>query len=287
MIVTEICIYPIKSCQGISLSEAEVTPRGFLGDREFMLVNQGYRFITQRQYPQLATIKVELRANQMTLSQPQGEMTPLVIEPTWQGSQVPVEIWGDQTFAIDQGDEVAKWFHQALKLNSDKSCRLVRQSPSHQRPVEKRYAVQDSDQVSFADTYPFLLTATASLDELNRRIIEFPGSNSTIGMERFRPNLVIATQEPFVEGNWRFIQIGTIKFALVKPCSRCIVTTVDQTKGVKNEFKEPLRTLSTFRQFGTEGVMFGENMVPRSRGILKVGDRLKVLGWKEKVETSY
>lgn len=151
----------------------------------------------------------------------------------------------------------------------------------------KKYAVKESDRVSFADAYPFLLTATASLSELNRRISEIPGSNLEIAMERFRPNIVVTTEEPFCEGNWQSVKIGEVEFTLVKPCSRCIITTVDQTTGAKNELKEPLRTLSTFRQFGTAGVMFGENMVPRSQGIVKVGDKVEVLEWKEKVEPSF
>jgi uncharacterized protein YcbX len=96
-------------------------------------------------------------------------------------------------------------------------------------------------------------------------------------MSRFRPNIVVETIEPFAEDNWRSVQIGEIQFEISKPCSRCIITNIDQTRGEKDLLKEPLNTLSTFRQLSDKGVMFGVNMIPQNKGIIKVGDRLQVL----------
>ena len=93
-------------------------------------------------------------------------------------------------------------------------------------------------------------------------------------MNRFRPNIVIETNQPFIEGEWKSIQIGEVKFKLVKPCSRCVVTTTDQSSGKVNDLKEPLATLSSFRRFRNQGVMFGENMIPESLGIIEVGDEV-------------
>ncbi|WP_052537504.1 MOSC domain-containing protein [Gloeocapsa sp. PCC 73106] len=274
MNVSEIFIYPIKSCQGISLKQAEVTPKGFPWDREFMLVDPQGKFLTQRQYPQLATIKVELSPEKIILSQPAHSKGSFEFEPSLTGKEIPVQIWRDRTIAIDQGDEVADWFNQAL----GKSCRLVRQPPQYQRKIESRDGVQPGDTVSFADGYPYLLTASASLAELNRRIPEF----SKVDMTRFRPNIVITTQEPFVEGDWQLIQIGRVDFAVVKPCIRCVITTINQDTGAKDQFKEPLRTLSTFRQFTDTGILFGENMISRSQGIIKIGDQVQVLAKRNK-----
>ncbi|MGL4881386.1 MAG: MOSC domain-containing protein, partial [Waterburya sp.] len=92
-----------------------------------------------------------------------------------------------------------------------------------------------------------------------------------------RPNIVVETIEPFVEDTWSVIQIGEIRFTVVKPCSRCIITTIDQQQGAKNQLKEPLNTLGTFRQLSEQGVMFGVNMIPQNEGTIKVGDRLEVL----------
>ena len=278
MIVSELYVYPLKSCQGIKLMRAEVQPKGFLGDREMMLVTKSGKFLTQRQYPRLAKVRVQLENNQVVLSVQNENIAPLIFTPTLTGSKVEVEIWSDNTIAIDQGDRVAQWFHNVLQLDPQKECRLVKQSPEYIRPLKSRYASEGNKAVSFADNCPYMLTTTASLAELNERIVEIHQQpKRAIPMDRFRPNIVIETSEPFVEDSWSLIQIGEVQFSVVKPCSRCIITTVDQQRGEKNELKEPLQTLGTFRQFGEQGVMFGENMTSRNSGVIQVGDRLQVL----------
>ena len=277
MIVSELWIYPIKSCQGIKLQQAEVTSKGFLWDREMMIISKKGRFLTQRQFPQLAKVQVAITEEIITLSLQDNSIEPIVFNPTLEGKEIAVEIWRDNIIAIDQGNQLAEWFHQVLELTPEKECRLVRQSPKYIRNVNPQ-VVNKPTPVSLADGYPFLLTATASLKELNHRITEtYQNAELIVPMNRFRPNIVVETELPFDEDNWKLVQIGKIKFAVVKPCSRCIITTVDQQEGKINQPKEPLRTLGTFRQFGEQGVMFGENMIPQDRGILKVGDELKVL----------
>lgn len=278
MIVSELYVYPLKSCQGIKLERAEVQPKGFLGDREMMLVTKSGKFLTQRQYPRLAKVRVQIENNQVVLSVQNENITPLIFTPTLTGSKVEVEIWSDKTIAIDQGERVAQWFHYVLQIDPHKECRLVKQSPEYIRPLKSRYATEGNKEVSFADNCPYMLTTTASLAELNQRIVEIhQQQKQAISMNRFRPNIVIETNEPFIEDGWSLIQIGEVQFSVVKPCSRCIITTVDQQRGEKNELKEPLQTLGTFRQFGEQGVMFGENMTSRNSGIIQVGDRLQVL----------
>ena len=278
MIVSDLYVYPLKSCQGIKLKRAEVQPKGFLGDREMMLVTKSGKFLTQRQYPRLAKVQVQLENNQVVLAVQNENIAPLIFTPTLTGSKVEVEIWSDNTIAIDQGDRVAQWFYNVLQLDPQKECRLVKQSPEYIRPLKSRYASEGNKAVSFADNCPYMLTTTASLAELNERIVEIHQQQKrAIPMDRFRPNIVIETSEPFVEDSWSLIQIGEVQFSVVKPCSRCIITTVDQQRGEKNELKEPLQTLGTFRQFGEQGVMFGENMTSRNSGVIQVGDRLQVL----------
>ncbi len=278
MIVSDLYVYPLKSCQGIKLKRAEVQPKGFLGDREMMLVTKSGKFLTQRQYPRLAKVQVQLKNNQVVLAVQNENIAPLIFTPTLTGSKVEVEIWSDNTIAIDQGDRVAQWFYNVLQLDPQKECRLVKQSPEYIRPLKSRYASEGNKAVSFADNCPYMLTTTASLAELNERIVEIHQQQKrAIPMDRFRPNIVIETSEPFVEDSWSLIQIGEVQFSVVKPCSRCIITTVDQQRGEKNELKEPLQTLGTFRQFGEQGVMFGENMTSRNSGVIQVGDRLQVL----------
>jgi uncharacterized protein len=277
MIVSELYIYPIKSCQGIKLDRAEVLEKGFAWDREMMVVTSRGKFLTQRQYPQLAKVRVSLKGEEVSLEVEDNRIPAITFTSTTIGNEIEVEIWNDNTIAIDQGDEVARWFNEVLELSRDKQCRLVRQSPRHPRSIQN-YPAQSNKPVNFADGYPFLMAATASLTELNQRIVEIHQQPSqAIPMSRFRPNIVIETQQPFIEDTWRKIQVGEVIFNSIKPCSRCIITTIDQQSGVKNELREPLRTLGTFRQFGEQGVLFGEEMIPRNSGIVKVGDRLKVL----------
>lgn len=275
MKVTDLYVYPIKSCQGIRLSQAEVKEKGFLWDREFMLVNQEGIFLTQRDYPLLATIKVNLEGDCLYLSSNHNQLSPLKLTPISEGKELKVQVWRSNTKAIDQGEEVAEWFNEVLQLSGTSKCRLVKQSSRYPRKIDSKYSFRNNQAVSFADGYPFLLTATASLDDLNRRLQEkYPDQNQQVPMNRFRPNIVIETNEPFMEGQWKSIKIGEVKFRLVKPCSRCVVTTTDQNIGKVNELKEPLATLSSFRRFRNQGVMFGENMIPESLGMIKVGDEV-------------
>ncbi|MEB3312394.1 MAG: MOSC N-terminal beta barrel domain-containing protein [Snowella sp.] len=276
MKVAGIFIYPIKSCRGIALEQTEVSPKGLVCDREWMLVDQAGNFLTQRQYPQLATIQVEIQGQSLRLSTIHSN--PFILEPQLGGDEKTVQVWRDRVVAIDQGDEVAKWFQQALNLPAEQKIRLVRQSPQHIRPIDKNYTNNQELPVSFSDGFPILLTATASLADLNQRLEAiYPNQSQTVPMNRFRPNLVIETEEPFIESSWQEIQINNLKFALVKPCSRCVVTTTDQFSGDRNLLQEPLKTLSTFRQIPQQGIMFGENVIPLTPGWIKMGDNMTVL----------
>lgn len=277
MIVSQLCVYPLKSCQGIELPQVQVNIQGFEQDRSMMLISSSGKCITQRQFPQLAQVQVKHNNHNLVLTTVNNSLPPLVFSPTLTGATIEVEIWQNRFSAIDQGDAVAHWFYQFLELDSTKYCRLVKQSPDHIRPLKTKFS-QDNNSLSFADNYPVMLTATASLAELNERIVEIhQQQQQSIPMNRFRPNIVLETIEPFIEDTWSTIQIGEVEFAVVKPCSRCIITTIDQYQGEKNKLKEPLNTLGTFRQLSDQGVMFGENMIPQNEGIIRVGDRLKVI----------
>ena len=282
MIVLELSVYPLKSGQGIKLQQTQVTTKGFLWDRELMLVSGTGKFITQRQFPQLAKVQVEITEPNITLKLADDSISPITFTPILNGALIEVEIWRDRVRAVDQGEEVAQWFHQLLNLPTDKFCRLVKQSPGHLRLLTKKYLKDDDQPLSFADNSPVMLTATASLEELNQRIVEIhQQQGQAILMNRFRPNIVVETIEPFIEDHWKLIQIGEVQFKMAKPCSRCIITTIDQSQGEKNRLKEPLNTLETFRQLSEQGVMFGVNMIPQNEGIIRTGDRLQVIEYRD------
>ncbi|WVL00906.1 MOSC N-terminal beta barrel domain-containing protein [Cyanobacterium sp. Dongsha4] len=282
--IVNLYIYPIKSCQGIEVKSAQVTPKGLclindaynytigdhrrcgVADRTFMLVDEQGKFLTQREYPQLATIKVDISDNKLILSSENNDISPFELTILDDDIHRKVTVWRDETMGIYQGEEVAKWFKNALKLNIN--CYLVKQSSQYIRPINNKYSLKDNQPVSFADGFPFLLTNTASLAELNHRLkVKYPQDNIQIPMRNFRPNIVIDTDTPFIEDTWEEIEINYIKFKLVKPCSRCIITTTHQKTGARNLNKEPLLTLSNYRKT-QDGIMFGQNMIALSEGVI-------------------
>ena len=93
-------------------------------------------------------------------------------------------------------------------------------------------------------------------------------------MNRFRPNIVVKDCEPFAEDTWKRIRIGDVEMALVKPCPRCEVTTIDKETLERN--KEPLKTLGKYRK-QKGGAMFGMNVIPLNEGEIKVGMSVEVL----------
>ena len=128
--------------------------------------------------------------------------------------------------------------------------------------------------MSFADGFPLLVTTQASLDDLNTRLA------SPVTMDRFRTNLLVGGAEPWAEDEWQDLRVGETRFAGVKDCARCAVTTVDQGSGVRSEDNEPLRTLARFRRKAGGRIIFGQNLVPRRLGRIARGDRVEASGGK-------
>mgnify|MGYP005851617229 CR=1 FL=1 len=276
MQVVELGVYPIKSCRGLTVTTAAIAPTGFVGDREFVITDAQGQFLSQRQLPQLAQIQVTQAGEQLTLVYAPGGLEPLTWTPTDQGPLRPVQVWRDRTLARDQGEAVAQWLQRALALEAP--VRLLRQSPQHRRPLDPDYATAANQPVSFADAFPFLITTTASLADLNRRLqAAYPGQDVTVPMNRFRPNIVIASEQPFAEDAWQTVQIGRVCFDTVKPCARCIVTTTDQRSGDRSPLGEPLHTLAQFRRVPKAGILFGVNAIARDLGTIQVGDPVQVL----------
>lgn len=261
--VSELYVYPIKSCRGISLERAQIGSRGIQRDREFMLVDPLGRFITQRQQPRMALIETEIRADGI-LSVKAPNMPELVIVGNNQGERFEVGIWRDTCIGIDQGYTIAEWFSTFLGV----PCRLVRMPEHYVRRVNPHYARSAQDQVGFADGYPFLLIAESSLADLNARL------QQPLPINRFRPNIVLKGTLPYAEDTWRKIRIGEMIFHVVKPCARCPITTTDQATAARS--KEPLRTLATYRR-AQKGVIFGQNLIHIGEGIIRPGDPVEIL----------
>jgi len=258
--VSELHVYPIKGCGGIPLKTARVGRRGIENDRAWMVVDSQGRFMSQRTHPRMALIRPQLSSQGLTIAA-EG-MAGLRVTDT--GDRRQVEVWGDRCNAVDQGDGVARWLTAFL----DAPSRLVRMTDPNVRQVDPAFAARPSDEVGFADGYPFLLISQASLDDLNRRLDE------PLPMNRFRPNIVVQGCEPFAEDQWTRFRICEVAFAAAKACGRCAVTTVNQETADRG--KEPLRTLATYRESGGK-VYFGQNLVHEGHGNLSVGDEVVVL----------
>lgn len=264
--IAELTIYPIKACGGIPVTATMLERRGLRDDRRLMIVTIDGQFVTQREHPRLALVQPQLDNARISLTAP--GMSPCVFDLVATGERKDgrhdnrhrVEIWGDRCVGIDQGREVGEWFSRYLQL----PCRVVRIADEHPRRVDPEYAVSESDEVSFADGFPLLLVSRASLDDLNQRL-DYP-----VTMRHFRPNVVVEGCEPFEEDRWRRIELGGLQCAVVKPCQRCQVITVDPQTGYAG--KEPLLTLSQFRRRANGGVYFGQNVIPIDTGAVAVGD---------------
>ncbi|QNL50236.1 MOSC domain-containing protein [Olivibacter sp. SDN3] len=261
--VSELYIYPIKSLGGITLSRAEVTDRGFKYDRRWMLVDEQNRSLTQRQYPQMSSIKMSLKSSGLLARHPMRGDIHIPFLPHNHQTIEEVTVWGDICKGVTLGSSYDQWFSETLGLK----CRLIYMPDDTHRQVDTRYASKGHF-TSFADGYPFLAIGQASLDDLNSRLdVQLP-------MNRFRPNIVFRGGEPYEEDLMKHIQVANIDFFGVKLCSRCILTTIDQQTAEKG--KEPLKTLSTYRMKDNK-TMFGQNLIHHGTGVMQVGDRLKVL----------
>src|SRR5919199_916209 len=260
--LTELTIYPVKSCRGIAVPQAVLGARGLEYDRLWMIVQPDGTFITQRQAPRLALIAPSLQDGHLALAAP--AMPPIQVPVAGDGPAIDVVVWRDRCAAIDQGAEIAAWLTEFLHT----PCRLVRMADDWVRPVDPAYS-RPGDQVGFADGYPLLLTSEASLADLNARLPE------PVPMNRFRPNLVIHGTGPFAEDAWHMIRIGDVPLRLAKPCARCVTTTVVQETGVCAS-QEPLATLAGYRQ-RNGGALFGQNLIHDAPGMLRVGDQVEVL----------
>ncbi|MFO8140339.1 MAG: MOSC domain-containing protein [Marinobacter sp.] len=260
MRVHSLYLYPVKSLSGVKVSSLDLDDFGPVGDRRWMLVNDQDEFVTQRQLPRLARIATGLGEQGVQVDIP-GE-GGFGLKPGLE--KVAVRIWRDRVDAM-VGSEQA---NAAVSRYCEQSLRFVYMPDDTFRRVDPERVVAQK-RVGFADGFPFLLTNQASLDELNSRL-EHP-----VDMRQFRPNIVISGAEPWAEDRWQWVTLGAARLKVVKPCSRCVMTTVDPDAGTKDPGTEPLRTLSTYRKT-QDGVIFGQNVVHLNGDRLSVGDAVVI-----------
>lgn len=278
--LSQIFIYPVKSLGAYKSSSSIVERRGLANDRRFMIVEPNGVFLTQRDHPVLASIDACLIGGEVVLrSGPNNEVKLGHPEPGAQPTELRVRVWKSELTAVSMKQDADDWISEFL----GREALVVYMPDSSARSVSSKFD-SGGDIVSFADGYPLLLVNTESLRALNERL------ETAVPVERFRPNLVIEGFSAFSEDRWKRIRVGDSIFRVVKPCARCVVTTIDQQTGEK-KVGEPLRTLAEFRKaenvfpqtfrdldFGRNDILFGVNLIPESPGTrITIGDSVEVL----------
>jgi hypothetical protein len=265
-VIRHLFVYPVKSTRAIPKTQVRVAATGLEWDRHWMAASPNGIFMSQRTQPRLARIETEVDADVLRLRAPDQPELTIPLQPA--GDTRPAEVWKNAITALDQGEAAASWLTRAVGMDA----RLLRISPVLDRQASPQFAAPTAAPVAFQDGFPMLVVNLASLAELNARMPE------PVPLERFRPNIVLDGLEPFAEDHIDRLEFGKVTLRLVKPCTRCVITSTDQQTGELST--NPLPVLRKFR-FDRElmGVTFGENAVIAA-GIgetLSVGDTCRVV----------
>lgn len=242
-------VYPVKSCGGIAVEQPLLSATGLDHDREWVVVDPRDHFLTQRDEPRLALLHPRLGADGLVIEAP--GLAPLRLPLGHRGPSRTATVWRSQCPAFDAGDEAAAWLGGFL----GREVRLLRFDRTHPRLSNRDWTGDIEAPNLFSDGYPLMVLSRASLDDLNGRL------GRELDMNRFRPNLVLGDVAPYAEDRIREIDAGGVTLRLVKPCTRCVITTTDQATGLRDG-DEPLRTLKSYRfDRVLRGVTFGMNAV--------------------------
>jgi uncharacterized protein YcbX len=270
MTLTGIFVYPIKSLAGITLESSKVGERGLSYDRRWTLVDKDFRFLSQRDFPKMALFKPEIKEDHILVRFKDSKIH-IPFEESFYKKTARVTIWDDTLDSLIASPDINKWFSKELGTD----CQLAYQGSASVRLTPSQYA--PSQEVSFADGYPYLLISESSLELLNDKL------DSHVPMNRFRPNLVVRGLPAHHEDQYEDIKIGSVNFRAVKPCARCQITTIDQSN--PSFGKEPLKTLATYRRKGNK-ILFGQNLIlnTNKEQLIRIGDEVEVWNPKPKVQ---
>ncbi len=261
--VSELAIYPVKSLGAVNLFRMRFDGFGPARDRRFVVADNNGRFVTQRDYPRMTLVQVALRDQTLELSAPSLPAFSFSIPEAEDIERKEIVVWRDRVQACDMGEAAAAWLSSHLGVD----VRLYYMPDDSVRAVDPQYG-RKGDRVSFADGFPVLLIGAASLAEFNRALSE------PIESLRFRPNIVVAGAEPYAEDTWRRVRIGAIEFDVVKPCSRCVIPSIDPRTAQKQAVVT--QTLARLRRRG-DAVYFGQNLIMRGSGEIAIGDTVAVI----------
>ena len=258
LLLSSLHLHPVKSCAGIAVDEALLIETGLEFDRAWMVVDAEGEFLTQRELPKMALIKPVLRASDVVLRAPGMLALHLLLDSV--EAPCRVKVWNDTVAAFDMGDLAAQWFSDYL----GRRVRLARFDPAGRRLCDKQWTGAFEAETAFADGFPLLVTSTASLAELNRRLLA--AGHGAVAMQRFRPNIVLdgvldAHGEDFIDELSIESPDGPVLLKLVKPCGRCTIPDVDPANAAQGH--SVADTLAAYRaepRIGG-GLAFGMNAI--------------------------
>lgn len=262
MKVSGLWYYPVKSLCGVATRTMSVTDWGPDGDRRWMLVDTSGVFLSQRQLPQMCRMAAVNTDTGLCIEDLRDGASLRVERPSG-GDSTEVVVWSDRVLALNAGAPASAW----LSARLGRSVSLCYLPDDSHRQVDLAYA-QPNDRVSFADGFPFLICNQASVDVLSRLY------GQTLSMARFRPNIVVSGAQAFSEENWRRLRVGELEFEVVKPCSRCVIPSIDPRSGVRES-----RVFQLLREHCSRGAepVFGQNAIHRSQGEIALGDEVELL----------
>ena len=257
-VISQMYIYPVKSCAGIEVSESLLHKTGLSHDREWMIVDQDGQFVTQRQIPHMVWITPRLTADALYLGAPEHPEVRIALST--KGTPRPVTVWRDTLIGDDMGDEVAAWLNAYLAVPG-KQYRLIRFSPQSTRISAREWTGDLVAHNMFSDGFALLVVTQRALDLFNERLLEL--GHEQVDMLRFRPNLVLEGLEAHAEDELATMMLhtasGLIDLKLVKPCGRCPIPNIDPYTATSSP--EVMDTLASYRRLRRmqDAVCFGMN----------------------------
>ncbi len=263
--ISQLFVYPIKSCTGVSVTDFQLDAKGPLLDRRWMLVDKYTGiFLSQRKIPQMTLISTRIEGGKVWASQSFDASIDQNLCLPREGKLIDIKVWSDNVSGYDCGDEAASWFSQLLGHD----CRLVYQGDC-ERSADEEYA-EKGTAVGFADGFPLLVVAQSSIDALSAAC-----SDAEITATNFRPNIVVENTPVFAENSWLALTAQSLEMTVVKPCQRCVIPTINP-KTAERE-KNILPVLLEFCRRDKK-IFFGQNLTFKySEGIeVKVGQTLTI-----------
>ena len=274
--IARLFVYPVKSCAGVEVQESVLTETGLDLDRAWMVVDAQGQFVSQRELPCMALVKVQLKTLEVVLRAP--GMLALHLDIGSVEAPARVRVWDDEVSAYDMGDVAAQWFTDFL----GQPLRLVRFDPDEKRASSRKWTGEVEALNQFSDGYPILVVSEGSMAGLNQRLLQ--AGQAVVGVERFRPNVVLAGLEPNDEDRLDVLRIGedgAVQLRAVKPCARCPIPDIDPaTAQSSTHVSDAMRAYRSNPVLGG-AITFGMNLITLAGfdQTLRVGQPVSA-GWR-------